>query len=250
MTNTDITIAPEKLAQIQAFCDVKSKAVMAIVVKDAATMAEATELGMSLKGAINKLEAMRKEAVQPLNDKVKEINSKIKFFTEPLQKAKDQLNDKMIAFQRAEMRRAEEARMEEQRKQEEEMARIEAERAEAEAKAEAARRKLEQESLTKKQQEAAKKKLEKAEDKLVSLAEEQQEQAVTAAMVEPTKKTTRTASGAKVTFAERWDFEIVDVGKIPRDYLVPDERRIRNAISQGIREIPGVNIHQVLGLRQ
>lgn len=248
--DTGLMINPEKIAQIQQFCDNKTKAVAVIIVKDAATMAEAMELGQSLKGAINKLEDMRKEAVKPLNEKVKEINNKIKFFAEPLQKVRELLNEKMVRFQREEMAREQEAREEAECKAREEQEKIDAERRAAEKKMADAQRKLDQETLTKKQAEAAQRKLEQQQKELQELREREANQEIMTAMVEPPKKTTRTASGAKVTFAERWDFEIVDVGKIPRDYLIPDERTIRNAVSQGVREIPGVNIHQVLGLRQ
>jgi len=41
-----------------------------------------------------------------------------------------------------------------------------------------------------------------------------------------------------------WKFKIIDVIKIPREYLMIDESNIRDAIRKGIREIPGVKIYQ------
>jgi len=41
-----------------------------------------------------------------------------------------------------------------------------------------------------------------------------------------------------------WKFEITDAILIPREYLVPDERKISAAVAAGIREIPGVHIYQ------
>lgn len=47
---------------------------------------------------------------------------------------------------------------------------------------------------------------------------------------------------------KRWTFEVTDISQIPREYLVVDETAIRDAINQGVRTIPGVNIFQKEGL--
>lgn len=39
-----------------------------------------------------------------------------------------------------------------------------------------------------------------------------------------------------------WDFEIEDAEKVPDNYKVIDEKKIKNAIAAGIRDIPGVKI--------
>lgn len=41
-----------------------------------------------------------------------------------------------------------------------------------------------------------------------------------------------------------WDFRIIDPVKVPEQYKVVDERRIRAAISSGLREISGCEIFQ------
>lgn len=41
-----------------------------------------------------------------------------------------------------------------------------------------------------------------------------------------------------------WDFEITDIKKIPAEYLIPDEKKIRKVVSAGLREIPGVRIFE------
>lgn len=41
-----------------------------------------------------------------------------------------------------------------------------------------------------------------------------------------------------------WRFTIVDAAKVPADYLVVDESKIRKAIAGGVREIAGVKIYQ------
>ena len=54
-----------------------------------------------------------------------------------------------------------------------------------------------------------------------------------------TRGTSSTASSRKV-----WKFEILDESKIPRQYLIVDESKIRAAIKLGTREIEGVKIFE------
>lgn len=44
------------------------------------------------------------------------------------------------------------------------------------------------------------------------------------------------------TFKQVADFEVQDLNQIPRSYLMADEKKIRQAVKEGIREIPGVRI--------
>jgi hypothetical protein len=55
--------------------------------------------------------------------------------------------------------------------------------------------------------------------------------------------TTRTETG---TSHQRlhWTFEIVDAEKIPREYLIPDEKKLRQAVAMGLRKIPGLEIFE------
>jgi hypothetical protein len=39
-----------------------------------------------------------------------------------------------------------------------------------------------------------------------------------------------------------WDFEIVDLDKVPRDYMAVLSPVVREAIQLGVREIPGLRI--------
>ncbi len=47
---------------------------------------------------------------------------------------------------------------------------------------------------------------------------------------------------------KRWVFEVTDAHLVPREYLVVDEKKIREAVSTGTRLIPGVRIYQESGL--
>lgn len=58
-----------------------------------------------------------------------------------------------------------------------------------------------------------------------------------------------TASVGESVVQKRWTFEAVDIDKIPREYLVPNEAAIRLAIREGVREIPGLKIYQKENIR-
>ena len=58
------------------------------------------------------------------------------------------------------------------------------------------------------------------------------------------------AEVAKTTVTtKRWTFEVVDGDKVPREYLVLDSTAVNKAIRNGVREIGGLDIFQVEGLR-
>jgi hypothetical protein len=48
-----------------------------------------------------------------------------------------------------------------------------------------------------------------------------------------------------VSFVEKWTYEIQDANKIPREYLIPDEKKIRGVVSslKDKANIPGVRIY-------
>ncbi len=58
---------------------------------------------------------------------------------------------------------------------------------------------------------------------------------------------------AGISFTEVWHFEIVDVKQIPRDYMIPDERKIQGVVKalKDKTNIPGVRVYsdQQVGAR-
>lgn len=54
---------------------------------------------------------------------------------------------------------------------------------------------------------------------------------------------TITDSGT-ATIQKRWDFEITDASLLPKEFLIPDDVKIRRSIAEGAREIAGVRIYQ------
>lgn len=46
----------------------------------------------------------------------------------------------------------------------------------------------------------------------------------------------------RVTFGERWTFEVLKLDDVPRVFLKLDEQKVRTVIAGGVRELPGINI--------
>ncbi len=66
---------------------------------------------------------------------------------------------------------------------------------------------------------------------------------VVAPVVQSAPKVTRTEAGS-ASQRKVWSFEIVDGDKVPREYLIIESQKIRDAIKMGVREIPGVRIFE------
>jgi hypothetical protein len=64
---------------------------------------------------------------------------------------------------------------------------------------------------------------------------------IDAPVIPPADPVIRTAAGS--AYQERfWSFEVQDEAQIPREYLMVDERKLRDAVKAGVRTIPGVRI--------
>ena len=48
----------------------------------------------------------------------------------------------------------------------------------------------------------------------------------------------------KSTTQKRWVFEVLDIMKVPKEYLVIDSAEVNDAIADGKRDIPGLKIYQ------
>jgi fused signal recognition particle receptor len=53
------------------------------------------------------------------------------------------------------------------------------------------------------------------------------------------------SSSGSVASRKRWVAEVVDATKVPREYWAVDQKKINQAVRDGVREIPGVRIQQV-----
>lgn len=148
-------------------------------------------------------EEKRKSLVKPLQDHVSRINGMFREYTDPLERADKTLRGKLLAY-----------RQEQQRIQREEEERL---------------RKL----------------AEKEQKRLAKQAEKNglpTPPPIVVPMVEQVPKSVQSGM-AKTGFRTVWTFEVVDPAKVPDEYKVVDEKKIRAVVNAGIREISGVRIY-------
>jgi hypothetical protein len=78
-------------------------------------------------------------------------------------------------------------------------------------------------------------------------AEAEEDEEVAEELMEKAEDITANVGESQTT--KRWTFDVVNVSEIPTQYLIPDNVAIRRAITEGVREIPGLRIFQKEGLR-
>jgi len=127
------------------------------------------------------------------------------------------------------------------RKRADEESRIKREKEETEARERGAK-KAELEALAKKAEQERFEAIRKAEEEAAKNA------IVAPTVIDPvvqeTANITRTETGSAAFSKKPWIFEIKNESAVPREYLSVDEKKIRDAIRMGIREILGVRIYQ------
>lgn len=198
-TEAKITIE-EKISKIEADVSTFVAEAQKIEVNNDEDLELATGYLANVKKRFKRIEEIRKEWVQPLNDQVKKLNNLFKSQQAPLQEVEGIIKKKLVTYQQEQERKALEAR--------------------------------------KKAEEEAKKKAEEAKKK-------GEEPEVKPIMTEAPKSSVRTSAGTS-SFKKVWTFEIVDETKIPREFLIPDEKAIRKAVldSAGQVSIEGVRVFQ------
>ena len=82
----------------------------------------------------------------------------------------------------------------------------------------------------------------KLEAEALKKAKEQNISEVQVAVVNEIK--TQRAEFSTTTIRKTWTHEITDDKEVPREFLMPDEKKIMQAVRSGIREIKGVRIYQ------
>lgn len=205
----------EKIVAIEKDVAELVKGVDTVVIQTAEQQTEAIDILTKIKSRLKRIEDLRKFFVQPLNDTVKKYNNQFKLQTEPLEKAEKILKAGLLNYQNWK----------------DEQDRIEAE---------------------KRRQEEAKRQAELAKE-----AEELGMPTPAPAPItapEPEPETTVRASEGKITYQTFWNFQVEDMDKLPKkfkDQLIQLaiekgllDAIVRNAIKEGITEIPGVKIWQ------
>lgn len=193
--------------------------------QDAETVLSA---GKAVKDFMKKIEARRTELVKPLNERVKEINAYAKQIGAPLEAAESHIKKQLVSWERVL-----------EQKRQEEMRKLEAARKQAEAEAQAKLKAQQEEAET------VAMFMEEKEVKRTEIIQQAEAERAIFAIEKDHKEAEKTVAAIKVSGARKtWTFEVTDEALIPRAYLCIDEKAIRQAVRDGIREIPGVNIFQ------
>jgi hypothetical protein len=217
-------------AQIEAFkeanrqfeieIDGMNQTAAAMVVDSPESERAAINLGSELKRLTKAIESARLEAVKAPKNYAAALDATAKFYSQKARDGQLQIDKKLSDYRVAkelEVRR----KVEEERKARAELqARLDAEAARLNAEA-------------------------KARD---AAAPEVAAPQIPDAVAPPEEKTVRSDAG-KVTFVKTWDFEIIDPAAVPRDYLAVDEKAVRKAVKDGLREIPGVRVFEKTSTR-
>lgn len=200
-----------------------SRELQTLDVKTAADDKQAVTLGLANKSAIKRIEAFRLAIVKPLNDHVKNINGVFEKIMVPFEN-----NDRVIKQKRdVYLREQERLRAEEQR-------RIDEQYRKEQAALDEARRK-EQEKLNK-----------KAEKKGVEAPNLPPATVLPPPPKVEVKQTVQTDIG-RSTVRKIMKFEVIDPNLVPREYLMPDEKKIGAAVRAKLAtSIPGVKIWEEL----
>lgn len=283
--NQELTEFDALLADVQIFL-APIKDVKVVNAESSTTALTAAKRVKELKKI---LETKRDDMVRPLNDRVDAINAYCKKIRVPLDAAESALKRAVTTYdqeqeviRQAELRRLEEERLakeraiEEERRKKEEADRKAREKeekriaAELKAKAELERQEREEaEAMFGKATAADKKKDDEVIAAMVAQADAERKERHDAAerakaeesarlMREKEERDRVNREHVRAVEEQRvknikklWKFDILDAQAVPRQYLMVDDRLIREAISIGAREIPGVRIFQeaVLAVR-
>ena len=207
MQATTIEIPPSpKLVKLSGDADYFRIEATALVVSTD-TLPQASDLLGLMKAALGEIEEQRVWLTKPLNEHVKGINAKAKAIAEPIMAADLMVRGKVTAFHVAERRRFEEER---RRQEAAELERLAAEAARIDA--------------------------ETPDDEPVEAPPPPAPVALNAP-----PKTVR-SSMATTSMRDVWKWEIADETKIPREYLMIDEKKLNAVVRAGIRQIEGVRI--------
>lgn len=202
----------------------------------AVTSQETADLALNtckdVKALQKKVEERRKELVGPLNEQVKRINAYAKELTAPLDKAEVHLKGHLAKWEieLEKVRQADLRKAEEERKK---------------ALEEAESRKASQND----EEDFEAMFMSDDERKRQQIIAQVEQQRVESEIHSQHKSNVAHIMQTKVPGARRvWTFEVEDAGKVPREFLCVDEKKIREAIRSGAREIPGVRIFQDLSV--
>jgi hypothetical protein len=204
----------------------------------------AVALGGESKRITKAIETRRKEIINDPGEFVKAVNGFCKLLTDPLAEAESAVKQKISMYQsqiEMERRKAEEAARRAAAELQDKLRR-EADEANRKAREEAIRQ-AEEEARNRK---ASETEIEAARNQAADSAKSVEIEAPTviAPVFPKAENVVRAESGAAAFQRKSWEFELTDIDAVPRDYLILDEKKVRDAIRMGIRTIPGIRIYE------
>jgi len=194
----------EELEQYKPKLAELEKQAKELKVKDQETLQLSIDGAATAKGMIKALNGRKEVFTGPHREYINQVNNAVKFFTEAFKRIADEYSEKGGEYQ------------------------YQIELAE---------------SRQRKAIDAANKKLQ---EDLNKQAEKDGVKApvVTPVKVPPRETVIHTAGGHSQHLRKEWKGEIEDPEKVPREYCIPDQKLINQAIRMGVREIPGVKIFE------
>lgn len=223
---------PETAEEIQIRSSVGELVAAAkdVVIMNHADLSAATDLCAAIKQRAKEAEEARTKITKPINDGLREINARFKAMMQPLLDAEGMVKSRMVRFQEQEERRAREeaARKEAERQEQLRKEREEAERRAREAAEAAADPSLDRPAIP----------------SPTEFVEKHMPFEAPAPIQPEIRKTTYGQSGASFTAKKVWDFKLVDLSKVPVQFLCLDSTKVNQAVRAGIREIPGIEIFE------
>jgi len=200
---------------------------MAHIVTDEASQNEAITMAGQAKKLATKIEKKRREVIEAPGEFVKTVNNFVKVFKDTL----DEIDRKLKAGMQAHM-----TRVQMQQRETQERARMEAAKIQRELDARAAALNAQREAEVRK---AA------ANGEPVKPIEVDVLPPIVVAPVVPVQKVFRSETGSSVHLRKDWVWDVLDISLIPGKYLMVDKVAVNQAIKAGIREIPGIHIHEI-----
>ncbi len=202
--------------------------ILAVKIETQEDFKKLEEMAKDAKKFEKQVEERRKEIVAPHNDYVKRVKAFTDAVISPIEGAIAHSKREFLAWNK----KLEQQRIEAQRKLDEERRRKEEE----------ARDKLEKE---KEEAEMASAFMPENEQAAIAVSHQVQEQVLEKQIALESKAEQKAINQMKVKGVRKvWKFEVQVPTEVPREYLMVNEVMIRSAVSNGIREIPGVRIYE------
>lgn len=200
----DMNSARAVLEPFRSTAMAMEQAAFSVSVIDDASMSVATSLAGQSKKAFKQIEDARKTYLTPLHDHVKQVNGLAKEITAPLERVESTLKKKIAAHAAAQELERRKAEESSRREAKEQQRRLDEEAAAAGVEA----------------------------------------PVIPEVLALETKPQVIRTEGGTSYMQSRWTFKLDALSRVPLDFMMLDERKVRDAIRGGIRNIPGLTISE------